>query len=128
MQKARHAMTLLPDFGVRFKGLHAYLGMIAGYHDAFASRSMPMVQRFECVSFAVFFLRHWNRWLDSSADCSVATNGISYQAVTDIEISAGALFTIASWLCDDGSYFNGDVRRDFDPQRLVSCLHCPQLL
>jgi hypothetical protein len=123
VQRARNALQSSADFAVQFKGLHAYLEVISDYHDAFASRDLSMLDRLARVSHAVFFLRFWNVWLDASPAFNRASNGISNQAVTDLEINAGALFTMAAWLCQDCDAVAA-VKPLLDPQRMVGLRFC----
>lgn len=104
-------------------GTSKYLSVLYEFYDAYTSRTLTLGQRLEKLSFVLFFFRYWNEWLSKPpAGVSVSrdVNGISHQAMCDLEICVGAFYTIAAILHHYPRFQHTDGKCAFDPQRLAS--------
>lgn len=96
-----------------YRSTLAFLDVIAGYSDAFTSRTATYYDRLVALSTTVFFIRLWNRWLTTSSDLSVTANGLTPETTADFELSVAAYFTVV------GVFDEYKLTGEFDPIRMV---------
>ncbi len=113
-----------------YQGTATYLGVLYEFYDAYTSKdpAMTLAVRLEKLSFVLFFFRYWNIWLDSPGMAHVSrdVNGISHQAMCDLEICVGAFFTVVAILGRWPRFQQKGVGRSigaFIAERLV-CMLC----